>query len=51
MTTDKSVTPTTKQQSRSLNDQRAASIYACRSKIDQKHADMKLKRQLREVWS
>jgi len=48
MTTDKSVTPTTKQQSRSLNDQRATSIYARRREIDQKHADMKLERELRE---
>lgn len=50
MTTDKNLAPITKQQSRSVNDQRAASIYACRSKIDQKHADMKLKRELREVY-
>lgn len=48
MTADKNLAPITKYQDSRANDQRAASIYARRREIDQKHADMKLERELKE---
>ena len=50
MTTDKNLTPITKHQSRIVNDNRAKSLYARRPEIDRLHDDMKLKRELREVY-
>jgi len=42
--------PITKHESRDRNDRRAASIYQSRTRIDQKLRDLRLRRELREVW-
>lgn len=42
--------PITKNERRAQNDQLGATRYACRRQIDRFHDDMKLQRQLREVW-
>ncbi len=44
------MTPITKNERRNQNDQRATSIYRRRRDIDQKLRDMRLQRELREVW-
>ncbi len=44
------MTPITKNERRDQNDQRGADRYACRRHIDQKLRDMRLQRELREVW-
>lgn len=45
-----SVTPMTKHQSRLINDQRATSRYQCRPAIDRRLEEMRLAKQLKEVW-
>ncbi|MDR5859434.1 hypothetical protein [Halomonas eurihalina] len=42
--------PTTKHERRIQNDQRGADRYAARRQIDRKHDEMRLERELREVW-
>ncbi len=44
------MSPITKHERRTQNDQRGAIRYACRRLIDQKLRDMQLKRELKEVW-
>lgn len=44
------ILPITKQQSRTINDEKGSSRYRLRLAIDSLHADRKLQQQLGEVW-